>query len=83
MLTHVRKIGNSLGNIIPATVTRSLNLKEGDKINIDTIDGKIIIEPVKSKHKLEDLIAKCNPKASLPKDVTEWDEMQATGKEIL
>lgn len=52
MRTHVRKIGNSLGSIIPASLIRQLNLQEGSEINVNVIDGKIVIEsaePQKTK----------------------------------
>ncbi|MGF1907774.1 AbrB/MazE/SpoVT family DNA-binding domain-containing protein, partial [Aliivibrio salmonicida] len=47
MRTQVRRIGNSLGSIIPAAFTRQLHLKEGVEIDVRTEDGRIIIEPVK------------------------------------
>ncbi|MFA1563082.1 AbrB/MazE/SpoVT family DNA-binding domain-containing protein [Aliivibrio sifiae] len=51
MRTQVRRIGNSLGSIIPAAFTRQLHLKEGVEIDVRTEDGRIIIEPVKkNKH---------------------------------
>ncbi len=51
MRTQVRKIGNSLGNIIPAVFIRQLNLEEGAEIEVKTEAGKIIIEPVQTKKK--------------------------------
>lgn len=51
MRTQVRKIGNSLGNIIPATFIKQLGLIEGSDIEVRA-DGKtIIIEPVKRQKK--------------------------------
>lgn len=47
MRTQVRKIGNSLGNIIPSALVRQLELREGSEIEVKSEDGKIIIEPVK------------------------------------
>lgn len=49
MRTQVRKIGNSLGNIIPAAFIRQLSLEEGTEIEVRTEGGKIIIEPIKAK----------------------------------
>ena len=51
MRTQVRKIGNSLGSIIPAAFIRQLNLTEGAEIDVKTEGGKIIIEPIKRKKK--------------------------------
>lgn len=51
MRTQIRKIGNSLGNIIPAVLIRQLNLTEGTEIEVSIEGGKIIIAPVKCKKK--------------------------------
>ena len=51
MRTQVRRIGNSLGNIIPATFIRQLGLVEGADIEVNTEGNKIIIEPVKRQKK--------------------------------
>lgn len=41
MESSVRKIGNSLGIIIPKSVTDSLHLKEGDTVTVE-IEGNSI-----------------------------------------
>lgn len=45
MRTQVRKIGNSLGNIIPDTFIRQLHLSEGSEIDVKTEGNRIVIEP--------------------------------------
>lgn len=49
MKTTVRKIGNSLGNTIPAAFARDIGIEEGSEINISIKDGNIIIEPIARK----------------------------------
>ena len=51
MRTQVRKIGNSLGNIIPATFIRQLGLVEGSDIEVKVDGKKITIEPIKCPKK--------------------------------
>lgn len=51
MRTQVRKIGNSLGSIIPAVFIRQLELAEGAEIDVKTVDGKIVIEPIRKLKK--------------------------------
>ncbi|CAG21049.1 AbrB/MazE/SpoVT family DNA-binding domain-containing protein [Photobacterium profundum] len=51
MRTQIRKIGNSLGSIIPATFIRQLELAEGAEIDVKTVDGKIVIEPIRKMKK--------------------------------
>ena len=50
MKTKIRKIGNSLGNIIPAALIKQLALVEGREIDITSKSGKIIIEPLDIKN---------------------------------
>lgn len=47
MKTQIRKIGNSLGNIIPSAYIKQLQLAEGADIEVRLEGKKIIIEPVK------------------------------------
>ncbi|RVU31996.1 AbrB/MazE/SpoVT family DNA-binding domain-containing protein [Rheinheimera riviphila] len=84
MLTHVRKIGNSAGTIIPAPLMKKLQLQEGDMVSIAEQDGNIIISPVKSrpKYQLADLLAQCDPTAPMPESLQEWDQATAVGNEI-
>lgn len=51
MRTQVRKIGNSLGNIIPATFIRQLGLVEGADIEVKVEGEKITIELIKRPKK--------------------------------
>ncbi len=50
MRTQVRKIGNSLGSIIPAVFIKQLSLTEGADIDVKAEANRIIIEPVSNKH---------------------------------
>ncbi len=49
MMTQVRRIGNSLGHIIPVALVQQLGLVEGTKLNIKEHNGVMIIEPVTTK----------------------------------
>ncbi|CAQ82892.1 conserved hypothetical protein [Photorhabdus asymbiotica] len=84
MLTHVRKIGNSVGTIIPAQLLKSLHLKEGDQLSIVEEQGKIVISAVnhRPKYKLADLLALCDSEAPMPEILKEWDASKPTGNEM-
>lgn len=45
METTLRKIGNSVGVILPKRLLDDLNLKVGDKLNIESKDNIIRINP--------------------------------------
>ncbi|MFI3247361.1 MAG: AbrB/MazE/SpoVT family DNA-binding domain-containing protein [Ferrimonas sp.] len=47
MRTQVRKIGNSLGNIIPSAMIRQFELHEGSALEVKSDGNRIIIEPIK------------------------------------
>ncbi len=49
MRTQVRKIGNSLGNIIPSAMIRQFELQEGSALEVKSDGNRIIIEPIKSE----------------------------------
>jgi antitoxin MazE len=51
MRTQIRKIGNSLGNIIPATYIKQLGLVAGADIEMRSDGNKLIIELVKRPKK--------------------------------
>ena len=83
MQTLVRKIGNSTGMIIPAAIIKKLDLKEGDRVDIQDENGRIIIVPTKSKPKysLTELLAKCDESAPMPQELLDWDNTQEEGNE--
>lgn len=64
MMTQVRKIGNSLGSIIPSALIQRFGLVEGTRLNIKELNGMIVIEPVTQAKKLpfseQDLLININ-----------------------
>ena len=83
MQTVVRKIGNSAGTIIPATLLKKLNLKEGDLVDIRDDKGRIVIVPyrIKRKYTLTELLAKCDESAPMPQELIDWDNTPEAGNE--
>ena len=49
MKTQVRKIGNSLGNIIPSAIIRQLKLQEGAELDVQLDGSRIVIKPTSRK----------------------------------
>lgn len=49
MMTQVRRIGNSLGHIIPMAFVQKFGLIEGTKLHIKEQNGTIVIEPITQK----------------------------------
>jgi antitoxin MazE len=47
MKTQIRRVGNSLGSIIPAPLVRQLELTEGVEIDVQVKEGAIILTPLR------------------------------------
>lgn len=45
MNVTLRKIGNSMGVIIPKEMLDRFGLKEGDDLNLEAEDGKLVLNP--------------------------------------
>lgn len=79
MEARIQKWGNSDGIRIPSSILKSLNIKTNDILNIEQVDGKIVISiPKKKKISLEDRFKEYHGK-NLAKEFS-WDEN--VGKEI-
>lgn len=77
----LRKYGNSTVLALPPAVLKDLGLKAGQSMTLDsTPDGRITLAP-RRRHRLADLIAKCNPKAPPPADLALWDKARPGGQE--
>lgn len=85
MRTTIRKIGNSVGVVLPAAIREKLHLSAGDSVEIDVQGGQIVIKPckVKPKYKLSELVAQCDENAPYPDKLREWDEAPAVSQEAL
>ncbi len=83
MQTVVRKIGNSTGTIIPASLLKKLDLKEGDRVDIQDDNGRILITPnrTRSQYTLTELLAKCDESAPMPQDLVDWETSSEVGNE--
>lgn len=77
----LRKVGGSTMLAIPPTLIQSLNL--GQQVNISASNGRLIIEPVKPKYNLEDLLAQCDKDAPLDTECQSWLENSTVGQELL
>ena len=47
MKTQLRKVGNSIGSIIPAAMARELLLTAGSEVDIELKAGAIVLTPLK------------------------------------
>ncbi len=58
MASKLQKWGNSIGVRIPKSIIEKANLSVNSEVEIEHVDGKIIILPVKSSVSLKELLEK-------------------------
>lgn len=75
----IRRMGNSLGIIIPKAYLEALGLHEGSKVDLAQDDSALVLTPTKKKYSLEELVAQMTPENSHP----EMNAGHAVGAEVL
>jgi len=81
----IKKWGNSLATRIPKAVVESINLRLDQEVDIEAVNGKIVITPIEGKkeYKLDDLLSQCKPGSmKLDDEDKEWLNAESVGKEI-
>ncbi|MBI3150428.1 MAG: AbrB/MazE/SpoVT family DNA-binding domain-containing protein [Betaproteobacteria bacterium] len=53
----IQKWGNSAAVRLPATMLKEVNLAPGERVEIKSEDGRIVITPLKTRYRLADLLA--------------------------
>ena len=82
METTLRNFGNCIGLEIPKPVRDALHLSAGQTVQlVQTTDG-LLVKPQTYKYSLQELLARCDPKAPMPKDVADWQKIRPVGKEV-
>ena len=76
MEIFVKKLGNSVGILLPSVLMRALNLSVGQSVNIEMIGGNLLVKPQTARrYTLKELVAQCNPKSPMPAEVLEWENI--------
>ena len=83
MQITIKKWGNSLATRLPKTIVESVGLHFNQEVEIEAIDGKIVITPAKTiEYDLDDLLRQCKPeKMSLSQEDREWINSPPVGNE--
>jgi len=81
----IKKWGNSLATRIPKAVVESIGLHLDQEIDIEAVNGRIIITPLKERkeYKLEELLSQCKSGSmNLTSEDQEWLNADPVGKEV-
>ena len=85
MQMTIRKWGNSLAARIPRAIAESSNLHLDQTVDIEAVDGKIVITPltVKKEYKLDDLLRQCKAETMrVDREDREWLDNEPVGREV-
>ncbi len=80
----IKKWGNSLATRIPKAIVDSIDLQLDQQVDIEVVNGKIVITPIREKkeYKLDDLLSQCKPGSmTLDNEDKEWLNAAPVGKE--
>ncbi|MBM4230200.1 MAG: ChpB-ChpS toxin-antitoxin system antitoxin [Gammaproteobacteria bacterium] len=77
----LRKYGNSTVAVLPPAVLKNLGLAAGQPMTLQTTEQGEIVLARRHKHRLSDLIAECDLKASAPDDLQLWESAKPIGRE--
>lgn len=85
MQMTIKKWGNSLATRIPKAIADSTNLHFDQLVDIEVVNGQIVITPisVNKEYKLDELLSQCKPESmKLDKEDQEWLGDRPVGVEI-
>lgn len=82
METTLKRFGNSVGLVIPKGLREALGLDAGQTVTLEqSVDGLLLRRAGRRRYTLDELLAQCDPTASVPAAVTEWDDAPTVGRE--
>lgn len=82
--TRLRKVGGSIMLAVPPALLDLLHLQVGAKVGLAVNDGRLLVEAQKRpRYTLDELLAKCDPKAPRRKEDREWLDTPPVGDEII
>jgi len=85
MQMTIKKWGNSLATRIPKAVADSAGLHLDQQVDIEVVNGKIVITPIekKNEYKLDELLSQCKPSSmKIDKEDKEWLDDGPVGREV-
>lgn len=81
--TNLRKVGGSVMLAVPPAILDMLHLEVGATVGIAVDGDKLVVQPQpKPKYTLDELLAHCNPDASIVDEDSAWIDLAPIGKEL-
>jgi antitoxin MazE len=57
----INKWGNSIGVRIPQPIANEVGFTVGTLVNVEVVDNKVVISPIKKKYQLDELLVGVTP----------------------
>jgi antitoxin ChpS len=83
LTTKLRKVGGSIMLAVPPALLEILHVKSGDEIGISVESGRLVAEPQRRRYTLDELLARCSPRAKRTDDEQEWLSGKPVGHELI
>jgi antitoxin ChpS len=81
--TNLRKVGGSVMLAVPPALLDILQLQPGARVGIAVESGRLVVEPRKRpRYTLNELLARCNPKARHSKRASKQEREWLAGKPL-
>jgi len=82
--TNLRKVGGSIMLAVPPALLDILRLRPGAKVGMAVEDGRLVVEPQqRPRYTLDELLARCDPKAPRTREEREWLDEKPVGAELI
>ena len=82
--TNLRKVGGSIMLAVPPALHDVLRLRSGAKVGIAVESGRLVVEPQhRPRYTLDELLARCQPRATRTREEREWLDNKPAGAELL
>jgi len=80
----LRKLGGSVVMAVPMQILSMLHIGVGSQVNVNVVDGKLVIEPKAKLHfTLTELLKQCSEEnMALTAEDHEWLDSKPVGKEM-
>lgn len=82
--TNLRKVGGSVMLAVPPALLDILDLHPGAQVGIGVENGRLVVESrPRPRYTLNELLARCDPKAPRSRDEKEWLKSKRAGGELI
>lgn len=82
--TNLRKVGGSVMLAVPPALLDILDLQPGSEVGMTVQTGRLVVEPQpRRRYTLDELLARCNPKARRSREERDWFRGRPVGRELI